>query len=349
MRWLRDWVREIMSKHKDISEKKFFANNDTFAELFNALVLNDTGLKIDPDDLEDARARSVYVPLSRDDDDEDSVREQERDVAKFWKKGNVILCLMGVESQSTIDKIMPIRVFSYEGADYRTQVVERDEAAREASQNGNKALAKAIRQKKFYPVITVVIYYGTKRRWRKNKSLLECLDIPPELDGLIEDRHINVIELAWLSDEKERGLKSDLRFLVNALKQMRLTGRYNPKSLYEVRHVEDALRVLQALTGHDKLFEEAILKYQEGGKKHMIDFVGGMFREGLYQGEIKGEIKGRAEGMAQGIAQGKKEEASIASKAFAKGLELFKKIGASPEDIAKFQTLYPIQNQGNNS
>ncbi len=98
------------NKSKDISEKKFFTNNDVFAELFNALVLNDTGLKIDPDDLEDARVRSVYVPLS---DDEDSLREQERDVAKFWKKGNVILCLMGVESQSTIDKTMPIRVFSY--------------------------------------------------------------------------------------------------------------------------------------------------------------------------------------------------------------------------------------------
>lgn len=314
------------NKSKDISEKKFFTNNDVFAELFNALVLNDTGLKIDPDDLEDARVRSVYVPLS---DDEDSLREQERDVAKFWKKGNVILCLMGVESQSTIDKTMPIRVFSYEGADYRTQVVERDEAAREASQNGNKVLAKAIRARKFYPVITAVIYYGTKRRWRKNKSLLECLDIPPELDGLIEDRKINVIELAWLSDEKEKGLKSDLRFLVNALKQMRLTGRYNPKTLWEVRHVEDALRVLQALTGHGKLFEEAILKYHEGGKKNMIDFVGAMFREG--------------------IAQGKKEEASIASKAFAKGLELFKKIGASPEDIAEFQALYPIQNQGSKS
>lgn len=147
---------------------------------------------------------------------------------------------MGVESQSTIDKTMPIRVFSYEGADYRTQLVERDEAAREASQNGNKGLAKAIRAKKFYPVITAVIYYVTKRR----KTLLECLDIPPELDGLIEDRKINVIELAWLSDEKEKTLKGDLRFLVDALKQIRLTGRYNPKNLWEVRHLEDALRVL---------------------------------------------------------------------------------------------------------
>ncbi|MBR0203414.1 MAG: hypothetical protein IJQ56_03510, partial [Synergistaceae bacterium] len=188
-------------------------------------------------------------------------------------------------------------------------------------------------------------YYGTKRRWRKNKSLLECLDIPPELDGLIEDRKINVIELAWLSDEKEKTLKSDLRFVVRTLKQLRLTGHADYDSLYELKHFEDGLRVLMALTGHDKLFEEAILKYREGGRKNVVDFVGGIYRKGFDEGEIKGI----AEGKAEGIAQGKKEESSIASRAFAKGLELFKKIGASPEDIAEFQTLYPIQNQGNNS
>ena len=303
------------SKQKDIAEKKFFTNNDIFAELFNVLVLNDTGLKIDPDDLEDARVRSVYVPLSSD--DEDFIREQERDVAKFWKNGNVILCLFGLESQTTIDKTMPLRVFSYEGADYRSQIVERDEAAREASKNGDKKLAKSIRRRKFYPVITAVVYYGTKRRWSENKSILECLDIPPELDGLIEDRKINVIELAWLSDEYENSMKSDLRFLVNALKQIRRTGKYSPQSLWEVKHVEDCLRVLQTLTGHDKLFEEAILKYREGGRKNMIDFVGAMYRAG------------------------RDEEASIASKAFAKGVELLKEWGIEPEDIAKFQALYP--------
>ena len=67
-----------------------------------------------------------------------------------------------------------------------------------------------------------------------------------------------------------------------------------------------ALRVLQALTGHRKLFEEAILKYQEGGRKNMIDFVGGMYR-------------------------------------------MLKNMGALPEDIAKFQALYPIQEQDNNN
>ena len=327
---------------KDISEKKFFANNDVFADVFNSIFLNDKAVKIDPDDLEDARVRSIYVPLS---EDENSVREQERDIAKFWKKGNVILCLMGLENQTAIDNTMPLRVFSYEGADYRNQIVERDEAAREASEKGYKAKARAIRRRKFYPVITVVVYYGIKRRWNKYKSLLECLDVPPVLEGIIEDRHIHVVELAWLSDEFEHNMKSDLRFIVHALKQMRLTGEYNPQSLWEVKHVEDALRVLQALTGHRKLFEEAILKYQEGGRKNMIDFVGGMYRAGLHEGKDEG----RVEGITQGIAQGIKEEASRAAKAFAQGVEMLKNLGISPEDIAKFKALYPTQEQDDNN
>ena len=321
---------------KDINEKKFFTNNDVFADVFNSIFLNDKAVKIDPDDLEDARVRSVYVPLS---EDENSVREQERDIAKFWKKGNVILCLMGLENQTSIDKTMPLRVFSYEGADYRTQIVERDEAAREASRKGKKAKARRIRSKKFYPVITAVLYFDTKRRWNKYKSILECLDIPPVLEGLIEDRHIHVVELAWLSDEFEQSMKSDLRFIVHALKQIRLTGEYSPQSLWEVKHIEDALRVLQALTGHHKLFEEAILKYQEGGKKNMIDFVGAMFKSSFHEGKDEGI----AEGITQGITQGIKEEASRAAKAFSEGLEMFKKLGASPEDIAKFKALYPSQ------
>ena len=81
----------------------------------------------------------------------------------------------------------------------------------------------------------------------------------------------------------------------------------------------------------------------------MIDFVGGMYRAGLHEGKDEGIAEGRAEGITQGITQGIKEEASRAAKAFSEGLEMFKKLGASPEDIAKFQALYPIQEQDNNN
>lgn len=302
---------------KDMLEKKLFDHNDVFAEVFNEIVFEGTGVRIDPDDLEDARARSVYVPLS---DEDNPVREQERDVAKFWKKGGVVLCLMGIEGQTKIDNFMPLRVMGYEGADYRYQVIERDEAVRSARLKGDIEGAKQIRARKCYPVITAVLYFGINKIWDKNISLHECLEMSPGFENVVEDRHINVINLAWLSDEQEGRLKTDLRLLVGALKQKRITGTYKPKDNREIKHVEDVIRLLQELTGMKNLFYEMLLKYpatkHEGGNVDMIDLFGDAIAEG------------RAEGITEGIA---------------KVLEAMRKRGYSEEDIAKLEADVGVQ------
>ena len=274
-------MREVI---KDIAEKKFIANNDVFAEIFNEFVLKGTGLVIHEDELEDARVRSVYVPVSED----DSIREQERDVAKFWRKGGLILSLLGLEGQSAIDKYMPVRVIGYEGADYRYQVIQREEAIGSARHDGNKELAAELRGRKFYPVITAVLYYGTTRRWKKYKSLYECLDIPEGLKGIVEDRHINVIELAWLSEEQQNALKTDMNIFVDALRQIRLTGTYKPNDSRYVKHVEDILVLLRALSGYRDEYTEALFRYganrEKGEPATMLDIIGAAqkyyFREG---------------------------------------------------------------------
>lgn len=57
---------------------------------------------------------------------------------------------------------MPMRVIGYDGAIYRGQL----------SGKGKK---------KCYPVITLVLYFGYEKRWKKNIYLHECFDIPKEL------------------------------------------------------------------------------------------------------------------------------------------------------------------------
>ena len=307
---------------KDITGKKLMAYNDVFAGVFNSLVIHGTGLVIDPDDLEDARARSVYVPLS---DEDNPVREQERDVAKFWKKEGVILCLMGLENQTAIDRYMPLRIMGYEGADYRSQVTERDEAARAAKLKGDSSEAGRIKSAKFYPVITAVLYYGIKRRWDKYKSLHECLYIPKGLEGLVEDRHINVIELAWLSDEEMNRLKGDAWLLADALRQMRMFGEYRYKDLTTVEHVEAMLMFLTEFTGRKNLFEEGLLKYEqaqrEGRKVAMVDLFGASYRAGV--------TDGRAEGVAEGITIGRNAE-------LASSVNFMRELGVSQKDIDRY-------------
>ena len=40
---------------------------------------------------------------------------QERDVSKFWKRGNIRICLYGLENQTAIDVDMPLRVMEVLG------------------------------------------------------------------------------------------------------------------------------------------------------------------------------------------------------------------------------------------
>ncbi|MBQ9594622.1 MAG: hypothetical protein IJR35_02045 [Synergistaceae bacterium] len=96
----------------------------------------------------------------------------------------------------------------------------------------------------------------------------------------------------------------------------------------------------------------------------MADSVNDIYRAGFYKGMKKGRKKGFEEGRKEGIHEGRieiintigglyyagidegtekgiKEEYERASQAFAEGVKILQSLGATPEDIAKFQTLYP--------
>ena len=44
------------------------------------------------------------------------VHEQERDIAKYWKRGGTDIVLYGIENQTKVEKRMPARISGYEGA-----------------------------------------------------------------------------------------------------------------------------------------------------------------------------------------------------------------------------------------
>ena len=47
------------------------------------------------------------------------IHEQERDVSKCWKNGEIRISILGIENQTTQDSDMPLRVISYDGASYK--------------------------------------------------------------------------------------------------------------------------------------------------------------------------------------------------------------------------------------
>ena len=61
---------------RDITEKHLEAYNDVFADIVNVLLF-DGQRRVCPDDLRDARARTLYKTDGK-------LHEQERDVSKLW-------------------------------------------------------------------------------------------------------------------------------------------------------------------------------------------------------------------------------------------------------------------------
>lgn len=216
---------------KDITEKNLEAWNDVFADIVNVLLFKGNQI-IKEKDLEADTKDSMFKADSK-------IHQQERDVSKFWKNGEIRISILGFENQTYPDKDMPLRVISYDGASYKQQLLDK-------------------KAKQRYPVATIVLYFGTKEKWSAPKHILGCFNVPEELKPFVSDYKINVFNIAWLSEETINMFKSDFKFVANYFRSKRLNKEYIPSS-EELKHSDELMKMFTALTG-DKSFETAYNK-----------------------------------------------------------------------------------------
>lgn len=117
---------------KDIAEKILEDYPDIFADIVNGLLFQGREV-IKPEELEDTKLRSAYKA-------EGKLHEMERDVAKRWKENGIRIACIGFENQSSTDADMVLRVYGYDGAEYRAQCLK---------ENAGKPR---------YPVVTLVLH-----------------------------------------------------------------------------------------------------------------------------------------------------------------------------------------------
>lgn len=210
---------------KDKVQKTLESYNDVFADIVNVLLFD--GRKVvDENDLTDAQTFSYYKM------DKKKIHGQERDVAKIWNNGEIRISFIGLENQMKPDKFMPLRVIGYDGAAYRNQL-------------NDKLKDKA------YPVITLVLYFGTKRRWKRYKSLKEVMNMPVDLEPFIADYKINVFELAWLTDKQINNFTSDFRYVAILLRRIR-TGKPFPMTDPKYKHAREILDLFRVMSQNNK-------------------------------------------------------------------------------------------------
>jgi len=196
-----------------------------------------------------------------------------------------------------------MRVIGYDGASYRGQ------------------LTKPERDKPKYPVITIVLYFGTKH-WNQPRSLHECMRIPKRLEPFVNDYKINLVEVAFLDDQLDN-FHSDFRIVAEYFINKRKNTDYIP-SAQEIRHVDAFLKLMQALEGDDR-YEEVLHTLQSEGKKEGIKMSEVLDRI-ENRGIIIGEKRGISIGEKRGISIGEKRGISIGSEKMANAINTLNSI-----------------------
>lgn len=257
---------------KDMAEKTLEAYADVYADLLNVLIFN--GRKVVSEgDLEQATARSVYKASGE-------LREQERDIAKFWNGVNCHIALIGTENETDPADDMPLRVIGYDGAAYRDQI---------RYVTDEKGKRRKLRTQK-YPVVTLILYFGYKKHWRKAKSLHDVLgEMPEELRKIVSDYKISVFEIAWLTEEQVASFQSDFRIVADYFVQMRKSKDYVPLS-QKMMHVREVLQLMSVLT-EDVRFEQAYNDSKNGKEpKTMCEVLDRIENRGIQKGMMEGKV-----------------------------------------------------------
>ena len=283
-------------KAKDTVEKTLESYNDVFADITNVLLFKGKPV-IAEDSLSEAQPFSYYKAWGK------RIKAQERDVAKYWQNGQIRIAFMGIENQTEPEREMPLRVIGYDGAAYRSQIPQNRKRMRLASNEVAEI------QESYYPIITLVLYFGTRQRWDKNLSLKEIISVPEGLEDFVSDYKINVFNLAWLSDDEIEKFKSDFKEVVLYLKAKRESSEFKGTTK-DLDHAPEILDLFYAMSGDDsyKLFEEELLSDDEEPRRTKMCEVTQRIRDA-----------GRMEGRAEGRQEGENKILSFLSKLLAAG------------------------------
>lgn len=253
--------------NKDIAEKHFEEINKVFADIVNGTLFGGQQT-VKEEDLFDLPARSQFKA------DTSKLHEQERDIAKRWAKEGIVFSIIGIENQTVVDRDMVLRVISYDGASYKSQLLDENDPRR-------------------YPVVTIVLYYG-KEPWNAPNSLKERINIPACIEKYVNDYHINVFDISHMTNsEIDKLFYSDFKILAQFINGIEDTSSFNQK----IDYPDPLLKVLSVIA-NDKRFETLNGDFKEG-EVSMCEI--------LDRFEAKGEKRGEARGEARGIIKGEQK------------------------------------------
>lgn len=274
----------------DQAEKLLEDWNDVFADIINVLVYGgERHLK--EENLVDGPTASRFKTV------EGPFHEKSRDICKEEVRGSVYYAVWGLENQTDVDRLMPVRGMGYDYAAYEW-IAKRIQAENKLS--GNKAkYTEGIRKGQFLrPVVTIVLYFGMKE-WDGPTTLWELANVPDELKPFVPNYHINLVQVAFLEENVIQKFSSDFRIIAKFFRAKRLGNEremmYNDQK--EWRHIVEMMEFFHTFTGDTRYqeYKGFLVERSKKGEVRMCTLLDAFEKEGLEKGVKQGIEQGDLE------------------------------------------------------
>lgn len=168
---------------------------------------------------------------------------------------------------------MPLRCAGYDGAAYRSQCNDRKNTY------------------KTYPVFTFVLNWSRKP-WNKATSILEALHFKPNPAAYpyFNNSKMPVFNMCFLSKDVREKFQGDLRIILDYLCDRESLLKRNQT----MKHPEEVIRMLHALTGDDQYLDSISLftSPAKKGESTVCDLINSYYNEGHNSGLIEGRNQG---------------------------------------------------------
>lgn len=181
----------------DIYESDYLDNPEIFADLVNGVLYHGEQV-INPQELQEQDGELRVVGGGH-------VRKTIRDKVKLWK--GIILAIIAVENQTTVDYHMVIRNMLTESMAYDKQWKSGKAKNKKGKyRTSDEFLSGMKKEDKFIPVVTIVVYYGKEKAWDGARTLHELLDVKGEgkrILPFISNYRLNLFDYHEYDDFKQ--------------------------------------------------------------------------------------------------------------------------------------------------
>lgn len=257
---------------KDRLAKLYASQADVFADIANlALFDGDTGI-----DAENSTELDTAVKGKR------------RDILKKCVLKNGETVMIGIENQSYVDPVMPIRILCYDADIYEMQVKKKQKENDKSELKRGEFLSGIKYTDRFIAVYSIVFNLSTEK-WHGPKNIAELVNPVRQQAGY----PIIVLDPSELSEEKIRKCRSEAGKLLMVLKysqdKEKMLECLKRKEYEEVE--EQTARMIQVFTGL-----KMRLRVKEG-KVNMCKGLQEHSRDCRKEGEKIGIEKGIEKGM----------------------------------------------------